>query len=175
LAIEAIVAGSSSITIANITLYLSIAAALISGATFTAGYSQMKIASAKVKLDLYNKRFNVYLATLEHYQSAYGKVEGSMKSKSIAFIKCHRESQFLLATNDGIFETLTRIMTNGNAIIVYEDSISNSQPNTSSETRYLLHEKSIDARLNFEKDLLILEKQMAKHIDFSVVRGWTFF
>lgn len=156
----------------DITLYLSIAAALISLATFTVGYSQMKIASAKVRLDLYNKRFNVYVATLEYYQSAYGKVEGSMKAKSAEFIKCYRESQFLFNPKDGIFDTLNRIMTSGNLIHVYEDTKAGRQPHISSDTTHLLHEKSIDAYLNFEKDLLILEKQMAKYIDFRVVRGW---
>ena len=165
---------ASVMTSTDITLYLSIAAALISLATFTVGYSQMKIASAKVKLDLYNKRFNVYLVTLDYYQSAFGKVEGSMRERSVEFIKCYRESQFLFESKDGVFDTLNRIMTNGNIILVCEDTKAGLQPNISSDTAYILHEKSIDARLNFEKDLLILEGQMAKYIDFRVVRGWKY-
>ncbi|AWY43626.1 hypothetical protein DKY63_28375 [Pseudomonas putida] len=34
--------------------------------------------------------------------------------------------------------------------------------------------KSVGARLDFEKDLLILEKQMMKYINFRVVSGWKF-
>lgn len=165
---------SSFIASVDVALCLSIAAVLISLATFTVGYSQMKIASAKVKLDLYNKRLSVYLATLDYYQSAYGKTDGAMKSKSVEFIKCYRESQFLFDPKDGIFETLTRIMTSGNKILVYEDTKSGEMPNISKDTEYLLHEKSVEARLDFEKDLLELEKQMMKYINFKVVRGWKF-
>ncbi len=39
---------------------------------------------------------------------------------------------------------------------------------------HLLHEKSVEARLDFEKGLLILEEQMTKYINFRVVRGWRF-
>ncbi|WP_047528493.1 hypothetical protein [Pseudomonas sp. 11/12A] len=156
----------------QVTLVVSSVTAMIGVATLVVGYSQMKIASAKVRLDLYNKRFNVYVATLEYYQSAYGKVEGSMKAKSAEFIKCYRESQFLFDPKDGVFDTLKNIMTSGNKILVYEDTLSGAQPHISSETTHLLHEKSVEARQRFEKDLLILEEQMAKYIDFKVVRGW---
>ncbi|WP_162634931.1 hypothetical protein [Pseudomonas putida] len=124
-----------------ITLIVSSVTALIGFATFTVAYSQMKIASAKVKLDLYNKRLSVYLVTLEYYQSAYGKTDGTMRAKSVEFIKCYRESQFLFDSKDGIFETLNRIMTNGNKILVYEDTKSGDLPNISKDTVHLLHEK----------------------------------
>ncbi len=74
----------------------------------------MKIASAKVKLDLYNKRFNGYLAAFEYYPLAYGKVDGSMKAKSVERIKLYRESQFLFDSKGGVYDTLNRIMTSGN-------------------------------------------------------------
>jgi len=159
----------------DITLYLSVAVVLISLATFTVGYSQMKIASAKVKLDLYSKRFNVYLAALEYYQSAYGKLDGGMRAKSVEFIKCYRESQFLFSDKDGVYDTLKRIMISGNQILVYEDTKAGLQTNISSEATHMLHEKSVEARLSFETDLIALEDQMAKYINFKVVRGWSFF
>lgn len=68
MAVEAASTVATNPIYADVTFYLSIAAALLSLATFVVGYSQMKIASAKVKLDLYNKRFSVYLAALEYYQ-----------------------------------------------------------------------------------------------------------
>lgn len=161
-------------TSSQVTTIVSVVGGVVGLIALTVAWSQMRIASAKVKLDLYNKRFNVYLATLEYYQSAYDKVEGGMRSKSVEFIKCYRESQFLFNPEDGVFDTLKRIMTSGNQILVYEETISGAQPSISPETTHSLHEKSIDARLSFERDLLILEKQMAKYINFRVVRGWTF-
>lgn len=156
------------------TIVISGIVAIVGVATLLVAIAQMKIASAKVKLDLYNKRFNVYLATLEYYQSAYGKIEGSMRAKSVQFVKCYRESQFLFDKDDKIFETLNRIMTHGNQILVYEETQSGST-NVSQETAYLLHEKSVEARSAFEKDLILLEEQLAKYINFKTISGWRMF
>jgi len=156
------------------TIVISGVLAVVGVMTLLVGIAQMKIASAKVKLDLYNKRFNVYLATLEYYQSAYGKVEGSMRTKSVEFVKCYRESQFLFDKNDKIFETLNRIMTLGNKILVYEETQSGAT-NVSQETEHLLHEKSVEARFAFEKDLILLEGQLAKYISFKTITGWRMF
>jgi hypothetical protein len=95
-----------------------------------------------------------------------------MREKSVEFIKCYRESQFLFDPKDGVFDTLKRIMTSGNQILVYMDTKAGVHPNISQDTAYLLHEKSVEARLSFEKDLLILEEQIAKYINFRLVRGW---
>lgn len=156
------------------TIVISGIVALVGVATLVVAWSQMKIASAKVKLDLYNKRFSVYVATLEYYQSAYGKVEGDMRAKSAVFVKHCRESQFLFDKNDKIFETLNRIMTHGNQILVYEETQSGAT-NFSQDTVYMLQEKSVDARRAFEKDLLLLEEQLAKYISFKTITGWRMF
>ncbi|MBC8784422.1 hypothetical protein [Pseudomonas fluorescens] len=156
------------------TIFISGVVAVVGVIALFVAVAQMKIASAKVKLDLYNKRFNVYVATLEYYQSAYGKIEGSMRVKSGEFVKCYRESQFLFDKNDKIFDTLNRIMTHGNQILVYEETQSGATK-VSQETAYLLHEKSVDARLAFEKDLILLEEQLAKYINFKTISGWRMF
>lgn len=159
---------------AQVAMVVSIVGGVVGLIALTVAWSQMKIASAKVKLDLYSKRFNVYLATLEYYQSTYGKIEGAMRAKSVEFVKCYRESQFLFDKDDRIFETLNRIMTHGNQILVYEETQSGAT-NFSQETTYMLHEKSIDARLAFEKDLILLEEQLAKYISFKTITGWRMF
>ena len=165
--------GNSQTTSSQITTVISVVGSVVGLVALTVAWSQMRIASAKVKLDLYNKRFNVYLATLEYYQSAYGKVEGSMRAKSVEFVKCYRESQFLFNKKHGIYDTLSRIMASGNQILVYEDAISGAKSNISPETKKILLENSVGARLNFEVDLQVLEKQIARYINFRVVRGWT--
>ena len=159
---------------ADVTFYLSIAAALVSLATLTVGYTQMKIASAKVKLDLYNKRFNVYLSALEYYQAMWKQTDGDLKEKGAEFIKCYRESLFLFSEKSGVHETLTRIKNSGGIVSTYEElkkadaGINSHGPNIDA-----LHTKSVDARDKIGEDLQNLEKQMAEYTDFKVIRGWT--
>jgi hypothetical protein len=166
---------SSVITSTDITFYLSIAAALISLATFTVGYSQMKIASAKVKLDLYNKRFNVYLSALEYYQAMWKQTDDDLKQKGAEFIKCYRESLFLFSTNDGVHEILTRIKNSGGVVSTYENlKQADSGVNSHGPNMDALFKKSVEAREKIGDDLQALEKQLEKYIDFRVVDGWSF-
>ncbi len=46
----------------QITTIVTIVGSIVSIVTLSVAWSQMRIASAKTKLDLYNKRFSVYLA-----------------------------------------------------------------------------------------------------------------
>ncbi|MBF8731952.1 hypothetical protein IRZ59_16060 [Pseudomonas guariconensis] len=175
MAAEAVSAVMSNPMYAEITFYLSIAAATVGAGTFIVGYSQMRIASAKIKLDLYNKRFAVYAAALEYYQCVWDKREGT-KEKAAEFIKGYRESQFLFATSDGIYETLGRIMQNAN-VVVSSDEIKKQQGEGKPSKGSLaesLHRRAEEARLDLGKDLLLLETQMNDYIDFKVIEGWHF-
>lgn len=157
----------------SITFYLSITAALVSLATLTVGYTQMKIASAKVKLDLYNKRFNVYLSALEYYQSVWGGSHDDFKQKASEFIKCYRESQFLFSEKDGIYETLTSIKNSGGVIGIFLEMEGKDERSKSASNMEMLHEKCVASRDKMGEDLQALEKKLAKYIDFKVVRGWS--
>lgn len=156
----------------NVTFYLSIAAAMVSIATFVVGYTQMKIASAKVKLDLYNKRFNIFLITVEYYFASYGKTDEDMKEKSRDFVKGCREAKFLFDKDDGVYDTLMRIMGHGSKIQAYEDAASGATPNVCDDARRIMHESSVNARSDFDKDLHTLEDQLTKYITFKTVTGW---
>jgi hypothetical protein len=174
MALEAVSTVATNPIYTDVTFYLSIAAALVSLATLTIGYTQMKIASAKVKLDLYNKRFNVYVSALEYYQAMWTQTDYDLKQKGAEFIKCYRESLFLFSEKDRVHETLTKIKNNGGVVSTYvELKKADSGVNSAGPNMAALHEKSVAARDKIGDDLQILEKQMAKYIDFKVVRGWT--
>lgn len=176
-----VVAASTVAPVFNATLVVSIAVAVIGLATFVVGYSQMKIASAKIKLDLYNRRFAVYLATLEYYQSAYGKTEESMEVKGNGFIKAYRESQFLFDADDGIYKTLTRIKDSGADIKAYQAAQAVEMGLADEKTARLydkadmhrLHEKNVVGHHNFYNDLNLLESKLLKYLQFKTVSGWT--
>ncbi|VVO61253.1 hypothetical protein PS862_00829 [Pseudomonas fluorescens] len=166
--VETVGTVSSVITSTDVTFYLSIAAALISLATFIVGYSQMRIASAKIKLDLYNKRFNVYLATLAFFQSVYDKDAPSMNAKYDEFAKCCRESQFLFDEKDGVFETMRKLIKIGGDILSYDRSLSGAD----ADATLMLNQKIDEAKVAFGKELIRLEDQLTKYISFKTIAGW---
>lgn len=168
---------ATTVTKEDVTFYLSIAAAMLALATFFVGFSQMKIASAKVKLDLYNKRFNVYVAALEYYQAMWNHPVSmaNLNQKAESFIKHYRESSFLFSTKDGIYETLTRIKDSGAVVKTHEEWKQDSSGTHSIGNMDALHTKSVTARERIGTDLQTLEKQMADYIDFRAVEGWAFF
>ncbi|MGF6513039.1 hypothetical protein ABH912_000505 [Pseudomonas sp. BT76 TE3572] len=166
--VEAASVVSGVITSTDITFYLSIAAALISLATFIVGYSQMRIASAKIKLDLYNKRFNAYSTTLAFFQSTYDKDARSMETKYDEFAKCCRESQFLFDEKDGVFEIMGRLIKIGGNILSYDRNLSGAD----ADAILMLNQKRDEAQVAFGKEVLLLEDQLTKYITFKTIAGW---
>jgi hypothetical protein len=74
---------------------------------------QSKTNMAKLRLDLYDKRFAIYEDTLAFFQELAGSPD-ALKAESFtasrrAFLKAHRESQFLFDDDSGVFELLGKI------------------------------------------------------------------
>ena len=159
----------------QVTTIVSIVGGVVGLIALTVAWSQMKIASAKVKLDLYNKRFNVYVSTLEYYQAMWKQTDSDLKEKGAAFIKCYRESLFLFSEKDGVYKTLTNIKNDGGVVSTYEDYKRQGHGVHSIGNFDVLHQRSVEAKEKIGDDLQVLEKQMAKYIDFKVVRGWSLF
>ncbi|EPF2489658.1 hypothetical protein ACSP9A_002188 [Acinetobacter baumannii] len=155
-------------------LYLPI---IISLATFAVAYAQMKIASAKTKLDLYNKRFNIYSLTLELYQAFYFKTFDEMNIKIIEFTKAYRESLFLFDKEDGIYDVLSLIQQSASEILSYEKLKYESDVNTSiiSQDLSYKHEIALKALQNYEIHLISLEIKISKYIQFKTKSGWHLF
>lgn len=159
---------------AHITLVVSSVTVLVSIATGIIAWSQMRIASARNKLDLYNKRFNVYVTTLEYYQSAFGQGHQDMRLPALAFIKSYRESLFLFDNNDGIHETLGRIQQSAAAISINKqvNADSKSPMRHDAQSMQMLHERSAEGYVQLNEDLQTLERQLVKYLQFTEVSGW---
>jgi hypothetical protein len=161
----------------TITLIVSIATVLISIATFSVAYSQMKIASAKTKLDLYNKRFAVYVSALDYYHATWNEPHDKIKERGNQFVKFYRESQFLFEPSDGVYETLGKILQNGSQIQAYKQHKYERENDLTKDRLDLdrMHETSMNAGFDFEKNLKTLEQQIEKYIQFKNITGWKFF
>ncbi|MDT3314135.1 hypothetical protein QZR14_22465 [Pseudomonas sp. rhizo66] len=158
----------------QVTVVVSVVGAVVGLIALTVAWSQMKIASAKTKLDLYNKRFGVYLAALEFYQCAYSKTREGHNEKASKLTHAYRESKFLFDAKDGVYETLGRFQKAGAAVRAYDEFNKHGAISDSDRSRKLF-EKYSDALLNMETDILKLEGQLKAYLSFHNVRGWTFF
>lgn len=172
-AVSAPTTPTATLVISGVVAAVSVATLCIGYATYKTARSQMKIASAKVRLDLYNKRFNIYVLALEYYQTYYNKLDGDLRLKGAEFIRHYRESLFLFSEEDGIYETLTNFKNCMGPIEVYryrvpeDGGMLKAGPNADDA-----YEKSVTAGLKMGDYLSQLEKQMAKYLDFKVVDGW---
>lgn len=172
-AVSASTTPAATIIISGVVAAVSVATLCIGYATYKTAHSQMKIASARVRLDLYNKRFNIYVLALEYYQTYYNKLNGDLRLKGAEFIKHYRESLFLFSEEDGIYETLTNFKNCMGPIEAYRDRVSENSgmlkggPNADDA-----HEQCVTAGLKMGEYLSQLEKQMVKYLDFKVVDGW---
>jgi uncharacterized protein (DUF3084 family) len=158
------------------TFIVSMPSVLVSIAILAIAYSQMRIASAKTKLDLYNKRFNVYVTALDYYQEIWNESHSKINEKSIELTKSYRESRFIFDLNDGIYEALGKIQQNGARIHAYKQHKYERENNLTNDRLDLsaLHESSVNAGIDFGENLRILENQIEKYIQFKSITGWKF-
>jgi hypothetical protein len=159
----------------QVTMVVSIVGGVVGLIALTVAWSQMRIATAKTKLDLYNKRFSVYLAALEFYQYAYSESPTDIKEKANKLTHAYRESRFLFDTKDGIHETLGRIQKGSGAIIGYENLKQNHNMIGPPKSVAIISDRYSTALSEMGKDLLALEEQLKDYLSFHNVRGWTLF
>ncbi|MGH8390423.1 MAG: hypothetical protein ACRD6X_12010 [Pyrinomonadaceae bacterium] len=155
----------------QVTMVVSVVGGVVGLIALTVAWSQMRIASAKTKLDLYNKRFNVYLAALEFHQCA-GSGDG-IKEKFDKLTQAYRESLFLFYDKDGIRKTLEKIQIAGFAILTHH--IAKLDPNSAADLFKEFQTPAGDAYMGMEEDIRALEDQLKSYLSFNNVRGWTFF
>ncbi len=158
--------------------YMGIAILIVSICTLLVAFSQMRIASAKTRLDLYNKRFSIYLVALDYYQSLWREhSEDSVqdiKEKAVAFTKAYRESQFLFDADSGIYKILGEIQQHGGTMSYYikrrvECDAKNVEDRSDLQALLNAYNESFPL---FEMKLKVLEIKMKKYLDFSNINGW---
>ncbi|MNE00943.1 hypothetical protein D3C80_933670 [compost metagenome] len=156
----------------QVTTVVSVVGGVVGLIAVTVAWSQMKIASAKVKLDLYNKRFGVYVAALEFYQCTGTTTEEDMKEKFNKLTQAYRESKFIFDEKDEIHETLGRMQKAGVEIRTFHEC--KLDPESNATMVKIFYEKYVDALTAMDKDLLLLEGQLKSYLSFHKVGGWGF-
>jgi hypothetical protein len=82
---------------------------------------QWKTNQEKLRFDLYDRRFEIYLAVLNYYQ-ALALWDGSVEQIALQmpFLRAYRESMFLFPPKSGVYEWLTDFQSHAYNITQYE-------------------------------------------------------
>lgn len=119
-------------------IFISLAVACIA-------LSQLKTNDLKLKLDLYNRRFDIYQKTLKYYLNNIHinkRSESEILNSNYDFTMAYRESTFLFERKSGVHDNLTAI----------KDLIANKSTDVRQlENAMLALEQSLLPSLNFRK------------------------
>lgn len=149
---------------------------LLSALALLVVYSQMRIASAKVRLDLYNRRFTIYQSALELYAALFNQGQHDINAIRQKFITSVRESRFLFDEKDGVSAALEIIRTNCEMVNDFAKAQkADEEPKQSEERKEylrLLGDRCNTATMELEGNLLTLEVKLGRYLDFRSVDGW---
>lgn len=157
----------------SVTLDKDSVTAILGLATLAIALSQMKIASAKTKLDLYNKRFAIYIASLDYYHALLNESNAAAKEKSIAQSKGYREALFLFNKKDEIYTILGEIEGKGASARSYAEQIADLEGRQAPELASL-QEKRKGVLGDIGQLIDKLEKQLEPYLRFKAASGWFF-
>jgi hypothetical protein len=153
--------------VALISAIAAVTAALIA-------YRQSRTARAKLKLDLYDKRFNIYVSALELYHAMMMKELKDIEEYGFIFNRMFREALFLFKQRDGVYNTLGEINDACVHVRDYERYMKEDNINRSAEEEKqkfsILSERAAAARRGMKPLLLQLERQLRKYLDFSKLK-----
>jgi len=128
---------------------------------------QSKTNVAKLRLDLYDKRFAIYETTLTFHQ-ALGGLPGSLLQEPFVslqrqFVKAHRESQFLFDADAGIFELLGQINLSAFKVIAGKTRAHDMGGDRGAK----LVAEANDVYVSIEKSINQLEQALGPYIRFN--------
>lgn len=122
----------------------------------------------KLKLDLYNRRFEIYTRVLNYCNLfMMGDSKGvDYPEKKINFIVAFRESNFLFESNSGIYEIIKDLMQTCSFIEFYH---ANEKGITFDNNK---HDDVISKQNSIEEKLITLEKAMSPYLKFGLLSLW---
>jgi hypothetical protein len=150
--------------------YTKVAAVLVGGAALFVSVLQWRVARDKLKLDLYNKRFNVYVCAIDYYQAAMKDDLSEIRKTATMFVKVSRESIFLFKKEDGILPLMRKIGQDCNSITLYtEEKAKGVEADPLMLSEYVRVRQAPLLRL--ETLLLELETKMAPYLNFQNIQS----
>jgi hypothetical protein len=138
----------------------------------------------KLRLDLYNRRFDVYSRMLDyvHALDDWNPTDAERASHSLqdsadldrtkrAFIKATREAQFLFKDKSGVHKLLEQMHTDSFGIIGYRRDIARN-PGFVGPDALQAYNEFLKKLERMHASILPLEQAMSKYLDFHAVTSW---
>ena len=134
---------------------------------------QSKISKEKVRLDLYNRRFDIYSRTLGFFQALLSYDASKPKDNFLLlhndFVKSYKESQFLFDKDSGIYELLTEMHKKSFKITGFE-AISQELARAGAQDELIRgFQESQDAWNWIGEGISKLEKSMGPYLNFHKI------
>ena len=129
------------------------------------------ISKDKLKLDLYNRRFAIYDATLKLYQSVTSDLDDANASAEVikTFILPSRESRFLFDSKDGVYQLLDAIRGQCNLFIaekIEKEKGADADPDRINYWREKLWNEEFN---KLDASMHDLEARLSSYLDFHRV------
>jgi hypothetical protein len=172
------------ITITTATLIVSIAAACFAGLSASFAGAAWRTGREKLRLDLYNRRFDIYVGALKFSQVLEGwqptdaeRQSGSFKDSpeldraQRVFIKATREAGFLFPADSGVQKRLEQMHTDGVAVIGYKLHIARN-PCIQGPDVLPPYNNFLERSQRIRESIGPLEKDMAEYLNFHALSAW---
>lgn len=108
----------------NASTVTSVVTSCIAAFVALIGFNQSRVSRDKLRLDLFNRRFGIYLCVLDYYVSlSRPQTDSDQPDKVDAFIKAIRESRFMFPPKSGVYPFLEELRTRANEVVNYTESL----------------------------------------------------
>jgi hypothetical protein len=158
------------------------AAVVISVVSACVAFAAWRTSREKLRLDLYNRRFDIYSRTLDllHILETWNPSEREENSVSLehspelvkaqqAFVKASREAQFLFDDASGIHKLLEQMHADVIAVIGFKRDIG---PKMRGAELVVENQKFTERLSRIYAVAPLLEKGMKKYLDFHALSAW---
>jgi hypothetical protein len=82
------------------------------------GFNQWRISREKLRLDLFNRRFDIYLRVLDYYGALLKEGGGPTTEQTVSFLKAVRESRFIFPKVSEVHRFLEEFWTRANDFFI---------------------------------------------------------
>jgi hypothetical protein len=120
------------------------------------------VSAEKFRLDLYNKRFDIYMRTVKFYQALMHEQDGTFAALRADFIVASRESRFLFSPESGVHELLSQLSSASFTIIGMHSLPKGLPPEQIMENQ----KKFLDALILWNSSIEKLEDLMAPDLNY---------
>lgn len=119
----------------------------------------------ELRLDLFNRRFDIYLRALDCYAGLFNGNRESDEARMMLLVKAVREARFIFPKASGVHELLEEFRSRASAFSSYPQSreILKDMP----EERAKLGQKKIEDTQWLHNSMPALEKKMEPYIQFD--------